>query len=46
MFRRPEVDFNMALLALMILVVFGIFAGLIPAKRAISVKPVDAIRYE
>jgi putative ABC transport system permease protein len=46
MFSRPEVDFNMAVLALGVLVVSGIFAGLIPAKRAISIKPVDAIRYE
>ncbi len=46
MFSRPEIDFNMAVLALGILVISGIFAGLIPAKRAVSVKPVDAIRYE
>jgi len=46
MFSRPEVDFNMAVLALGVLVVSGILAGLIPAQRAVSVKPVDAIRYE
>jgi len=34
----------MGLASLAVLVVAGIFAGLIPAKRAISIKPIDAIR--
>ena len=45
-FRNPEVSFKMAVAALMVLVVSGIFAGLIPAKRAVSIKPIDAIRDE
>ena len=45
-FRRPEFSFEMALMALFILVISGVFAGLIPAKRAISIKPIDAIRDE
>ncbi len=45
-FRRPEFSFEMAMMALSILVISGIFAGLIPAKRAISIKPIDAIRDE
>ncbi len=45
-FRRPEVSFEMAIAALAVLVISGIFAGLIPAKRAISIKPIDAIRDE
>ncbi|HCR91636.1 MAG TPA: ABC transporter ATP-binding protein [Prolixibacteraceae bacterium] len=45
-FRRPEVSFNMAVAAMAVLVISGIFAGLIPAKRAISIKPIDAIRDE
>lgn len=45
-FKRPEIDLSMALAALAVLVVAGIFAGLIPAKRAISIKPIDAIRDE
>jgi putative ABC transport system permease protein len=46
MFTNPEVDFNIALLALGILVVAGMLAGIIPARRAIEVKPIDAIRDE
>lgn len=45
-FRRPEISLEMALAALAVLVVAGVFAGLIPAQRAISIKPIDAIRDE
>jgi putative ABC transport system permease protein len=45
-FRRPEISFNMALSALAVLVFSGIFAGLIPARRAVKIKPIDAIREE
>ena len=43
-FRNPQVNLTMALSALAVLVVAGIIAGLIPAKRAVSIKPIDAIR--
>ena len=46
MFRNPEINFNMAMSALGILVISGIFAGMIPARRAISIKPIDALRDE
>ncbi|MBN1821232.1 MAG: ABC transporter permease [Prolixibacteraceae bacterium] len=45
-FRRPEISFKMAVAALSVLVFSGIFAGLIPARRAVSIKPIDAIRDE
>lgn len=45
-FRNPEISFQMATAALAVLVVSGIFAGLIPARRAVSIKPIDAIRDE
>lgn len=45
-FRNPQVNLNLALGALTILVFAGILAGLIPAKRAISIKPIDALRDE
>ena len=46
MFTRPEVDFNLAMRALFILVLAGVFAGFIPARRAVSIKPIDALRDE
>jgi putative ABC transport system permease protein len=45
-FLHPEVNFHVALTALAVLVVSGILAGLIPAKRAVSIKPVEALRDE
>lgn len=46
MFMNPSVDFNKAMWALGILVLSGIFAGMIPAQRAINIKPIDALRDE
>jgi len=45
-FRNPEISFTMAVAALIVLLLAGLFAGSIPAKRAISIKPIDAIRDE
>lgn len=46
MFKNPHIDFNMAVTALIILVISGAVAGLIPARKAVSIKPIDALRYE
>jgi len=46
MFQNPEIDFKMAITALVILVISGALAGLIPARRAVSIKPIDALRDE
>jgi len=46
MFTQPEVDFQLAMMALGILIFAGILAGIIPAKRAVAIKPIDAIRDE
>ncbi|MCD4725317.1 MAG: ABC transporter permease [Bacteroidales bacterium] len=46
MFANPEVSFTLAIYALEILVVSGVLAGLIPAYRAVSIKPIDALRNE
>ena len=46
MFRHPEVSFHVAMLALTVLVIAGIFAGIIPSKHAVSIKPIEAIRTE
>ncbi len=46
MFRNPEVDIQVAVTALIVLIISGVVAGLIPARKAVSMKPVDALRYE
>jgi putative ABC transport system permease protein len=46
MFSNPTVDFGVAIKALVVLVISGAVAGLIPARRAVSIKPIDALRDE
>ena len=46
MFANPSVNLTVVLIALTILVVSGLLAGLIPAQNAIKIKPVDALRTE
>lgn len=46
MFNHPEVDFNKAVSALVVLIISGALAGLIPARRATQIKPIDALRDE
>ena len=46
MFANPSVSMTVVFTALIILVVSGILAGLIPANSATKMKPVDALRIE
>ena len=46
MFSNPSVDFAVDIKALIVLVISGAVAGLIPANRAVSIKPIDALRSE
>ena len=46
MFTNPTVDINVALKALLIIIVGGLFAGFIPAKKAVDILPVEALRSE
>ena len=45
-FYNPEVDFHLALLATLILILSGALAGFVPAMRAASIQPIDALRDE
>ena len=45
-FKNPEVSISVALAALAVLVIAGLFAGSIPAKRALQIKPIEALREE
>jgi putative ABC transport system permease protein len=46
MFANPSVNIGVVLIALAILIISGLLAGLIPAQNAIRIKPVDALRTE
>jgi putative ABC transport system permease protein len=46
MFMNPTVDIRIALTALVLLIGAGALAGYIPAKRASSIKPIEALRDE
>ena len=43
-FYRPEVNVEVALAAILVLVIAGAFAGLMPALKAARVKPIEALR--
>ena len=45
-FRNPTVDFATAVSATLILIISGALAGYIPARKAASVKPIEALRDE
>src|SRR5690606_3942098 len=45
-FTRPEVDFKVTVLTLVILIVSGALAGFFPAYRAAKIRPIVALRGE
>jgi len=45
-FKNPEVNFQVAISATLILVAAGTIAGLIPARKAAAIKPIVALRDE
>ena len=46
MFQNPEVNLRVAVTALIVLIISGALAGMIPARKAVSINPVEALRSE
>ena len=46
LFQHPEIDFRVAVGALVLLVISGTIAGFVPARRAASIMPVEALKEE
>ena len=44
--KNPEINLSVAIACLTVLIVSGAIAGYIPAKRAVQIKPIDALRAE
>ncbi len=45
-FRNPEANIQIALIAMLLLISAGALAGFIPARKAASIRPVEALRDE
>ena len=45
-FTNPEVNLRVTVTALIVLVLAGAFSGLVPALRAVRIRPIEALRYE
>ena len=45
-FRNPQANIGIALMAMVLLVIAGAIAGFIPARKAASIKPIEALRDE
>lgn len=43
---QPQISFDISMLSLLVLVISGVGAGLLPAVRAVRMKPIDALRAE
>ena len=44
--KNPEVSFGAAVSCLVIIIIIGILAGLLPALRALKIKPIEALSEE
>jgi putative ABC transport system permease protein len=43
-FKNPTVDLSIVLISTLILIISGVIAGYMPARRAVRIKPIEAMR--
>lgn len=46
LFSSPQISFSLAILALTVLVLSGVIAGIVPSRKALEIKAIDALRDE
>ncbi len=42
-FRNPEVNITIAVASLIVIIICGLLAGILPSRRALKIKPIEAI---
>ena len=45
-FKNPTVELSIVLISTSILIIAGVIAGYMPARRAVRIKPIEAMREE
>ena len=45
-FANPTVDIRIAIYSTLLLILAGVLAGYFPAKKAVTIKPIEALHYE
>lgn len=45
-FTNPTVDMGIAISATLVMILAGVLAGYFPARKAVKIKPIEALRYE
>jgi putative ABC transport system permease protein len=45
-FKNPTVELSYVLISTAILIIAGVIAGYMPARRAVRIKPIEAMREE
>jgi putative ABC transport system permease protein len=45
-FKDPQISFSVAIASLVVIIIIGVLAGYMPARKAMKIKAIEAIRQE